>query len=136
MKIISSIILLLLLWGAGNFTRSSAQTIWQDKAHVLAKPPEKQHEELDTILNVKWMTADFTQEIDDAFPCEPVGILVQTQNIEIGQEIDVVIELKNRRDHQAVEYTVYGKVEPDHYVRIIFDQHIDLNSCENAEFEQ
>jgi hypothetical protein len=96
---------------------------------------QKQQGESDTIVDVKWMTADFTQDIHDTFPCEPVGILVQTQNIEVGQEIEVVIESKNHNhiDDQATEYTVYGRVEPDQRVRIVFNQHIDRNHCKDNE---
>lgn len=98
---------------------------------------QKQQEELDTILDVKWTTADFTQEITDAFPCEPVGLLIQTQHIPIGEEIDAVVKWENDNNKsQNGEYTVYGKVEPDHHVRIIFDQHIDLNECKNTESDQ
>ncbi len=113
----------------------SKQSLENKKIKQSEKKAINQHKqgESDTVLDVKWMTADFTREIDDVFPCEPVGLLVKTQNIEIGQEIEVVIESKNHVDDQAIDYTVYGRVEPDHRVRIVFNQHIDLNYCQDSE---
>ncbi len=76
------------------------------------------------------MTADFSEEIQSAYPCQAVGLLIQTQHIPIGEEVDAVVQWKDDDDKsRSGEYTVYGKVEPDQRVRIIFDQHIDPAKC-------
>ena len=84
----------------------------------------------DRIISVQWMTVDFSEEIQSAYPCQAVGLLIQTQHIPIGEEVDAVVQRKDDDDKsQSGEYTVYGKVEPDHRVRIIFDQHIAPAKC-------
>ena len=91
---------------------------------------KKQQGEPDTILDAKWMTVDFSEEIQSAYPCQAVGLLIQTQYITIGEEVDAVVKWEDDDDKsQSGEYTVYGKVEPDHRVRIIFAQHIDPAKC-------
>ena len=91
---------------------------------------KKQQGEPDTILDAKWMTVDFSEEIQSAYPCQAVGLLIQTQYITIGEEVDAVLKWEDDDDKsQSGEYTVYGKVEPDHRVRIIFAQHIDPAKC-------
>ncbi|WP_224964835.1 hypothetical protein [Acinetobacter guillouiae] len=91
---------------------------------------KQQRGELDTILDAKWMTVDFSEEIQSAYPCQAIGLLIQTQHIPIGEEVDAVVQWEDDDDKsRSGEYTVYGKVEPDHRVRIIFDQHIDPAKC-------
>lgn len=91
---------------------------------------KQQREELETILDAKWMTVDFSEEIQSAYPCQAVGLLIQTQHIPIGEEVDAVVQWEDDDDkNRSGEYTVYGKVEPDQRVRIIFDQHIDPAQC-------
>ena len=91
---------------------------------------KRQRGELDTILDAKWMTVDFSEEIQSAYPCQAVGLLIQTQHIPIGEEVDAVVQWEDDDDKsRSGEYTVYGKVEPDQRVRIIFDQHIDPAQC-------
>ncbi|WP_335955056.1 hypothetical protein [Acinetobacter guillouiae] len=91
---------------------------------------KQQRGELDTILDAKWMTVDFSEEIQSAYPCQAIGLLIQTQHIPIGEEVDTVVQWEDDDDKsRSGEYTVYGKVEPDHRVRIIFDQHIDPAKC-------
>ncbi|MFW1736213.1 hypothetical protein ACG94V_11055 [Acinetobacter sp. ULE_I001] len=83
-----------------------------------------------TILDAKWMTVDFSEEIQSAYPCQAVGLLIQTQHIPIGEEVDAVVQWGDDDDKsRSGEYTVYGKVESDHRVRIIFDQHIAPSKC-------
>lgn len=160
MKIINSIKFVLLLLGIGNLNLSFAQadlqdqqaqfnqlnsknilengkTLGNEKIKQIGNTKEgkaarkQQREELDTILDAKWMTVDFSEEIQSAYPCQAVGLLIQTQHIPIGEEVDAVVQWKDDDDKsQSGEYTVYGKVEPDHRVRIIFDQHIDPAKCE------
>ena len=91
---------------------------------------KQQRGELDTILDAKWMTVDFSEEIQTAYPCQAIGLLIQTQHIPIGEEVDAVVQWEDDDDKsRSGEYTVYGKVEPNHRVRIIFDQHIDPAKC-------
>lgn len=159
MKIINSIKFVLLLLGIGNLNLSFAQADLQDqqaqfnqmnpknilknektweneKIKRLGKTKEEkaarkqQRGELDTILDAKWMTVDFSEEIQSAYPCQAIGLLIQTQHIPIGEEVDAVVQWKDDDDKsRSGEYTVYGKVEPDQRVRIIFDQHIAPAKC-------
>lgn len=159
MKIINSIKFVLLLFGIGNLNLSFAQadlqdqqaqfnqlnsknilenekTLGNEKIKQIGNTKEgkaarkQQREELDTIIDAKWMTVDFSEEIQSAYPCQAIGLLIQTQHIPIGEEVDAVVQWKDDDDKsRSGEYTVYGKVEPDQRVRIIFDQHIDPAKC-------
>lgn len=158
MKIINSIKFVLLLLSIGNLNLSFAQADLQDQKaqfnqmnsnnirenekirenkqvkqtqQTKEKAARKQQrEELETILDAKWMTVDFSEEIQSAYPCQAVGLLIQTQHIPIGEEVDAVVQWEDDDDkNRSGEYTVYGKVEPDQRVRIIFDQHIDPAQC-------
>ncbi|MCU4491663.1 hypothetical protein KTI63_04160 [Acinetobacter guillouiae] len=159
MKIINSIKFVLLLLGIGNLNLSFAQAdlldqqaqfnqmnpknilknekTWEnEKIKQVGKTEEEkaarkqQRGELDTILDAKWMTVDFSEEIQSAYPCQAIGLLIQTQHIPIGEEVDAVVQWEDDDNKsRSGEYTVYGKVEPDHRVRIIFDQHIDPAKC-------
>lgn len=114
---------------------NSIKTAENEKIKQAGKTKEEkaarklQREEPDTILDAKWMTVDFSEEIQSVYPCQAVGLLIQTQRIPIGEEVDAVVQWEEGDKSRSGEYTVYGKVEPDHRVRIIFDQYIDPAKC-------
>ena len=127
MKIINSIKFVLLLLGVGNLNLSFAQAdlqdqhaqfnrsnsknilenekIWENKQIKKAGKTKKEKVERkkqqgkpDTILDAKWMTVDFSEEIQSAYPCQAVGLLIQTQHITIGEEVDAVVKWEDDDD--------------------------------------
>ncbi len=115
--------------------KSSDQSIFDDPNKY---PPTVDKENQSKIVSVKWMTADYSHEIKNSLPCEPVGILIQTQGKKAGDPIHIVIgELQaDDDDPEAVittkndrKYEVSGVVDADGFVRIPFTQHIDKKLC-------
>ena len=68
------------------------------------------------IVDVAWMSGDFSREITEAVTCQDIGVLVTTRGYAEGEEINVTVGEKHGSTEHDV--TLYGKVDADGQARI------------------
>ena len=68
------------------------------------------------VVDVAWMTGDFTQQITEAVSCQNIGILVTTRGYAEGEDIRVTVGKEHRGKKQDVH--LHGQVDADGQARI------------------
>ena len=79
-------------------------------ANSSANPAERE------VVDVAWMSGDFSHAITEAVTCQDIGVLVTTRGYAEGEDVNVSIGEKNGPKERDV--TLYGKVDADGKVRI------------------
>ena len=70
------------------------------------------------IVDIAWMSGDFSREITEAVTCQDIGVLVTTRGYAEGEDVNVTVGEKNGSKERDV--TLYGKVDADGKVRILW----------------
>ena len=68
------------------------------------------------IVDIAWMSGDFSREITEAVTCQDIGVLVTTRGYAEGEDVNVTVGEKNGTKERDVK--LYGKVDADGKVRI------------------
>ena len=68
------------------------------------------------VVDVAWMTGDFTQQITEAVSCQNIGILVTTRGYAEGEDIHVTVGKEHRGKKRDVH--LHGQVDADGQARI------------------
>lgn len=74
------------------------------------------------VLDIAWMAEDFSAEIEQALPCQPLGILVSMQGYATGEAVDVTLHDTGDSDFET---RLQGRVDADGKARLLW------NPCED-----